>query len=60
MPEKKWGLSLWEFQHGSFTNVGVDPDAMVVVVVIEEVVVQVHDMVVVNVVVVVKSSVGRS
>ena len=40
--------------------VGVDLDAMVVVIVIEGVVVQVHDMVVVNVVVVVKSSVGRS
>ena len=58
MPEKI-GLSLWKFQHGSFTIVGVDLDAMVVVIVIEEVVVQVHDMVVVNVVVVVKSCVGR-
>ena len=54
------GLSLWKFQHGSFTIVGVDLDAMVVVIVIERVVVQVHDMVVVNVVVVVRSSVGRS
>ena len=54
MPEKM-GLSLWKFQHGSFTIVGVDLDAMVVVTVIEEVVVQVHDTVVVNVVVVVTS-----
>ena len=43
---KKW-LSLWKFQHGSFTIVGVDLDAMVVVIVIDVVVVQVHDDVVV-------------
>ena len=58
MPKKR-GLSQWKFQHGSFTIVGVDLDAMVVVIVIEEVVVQVHDTVVVNVVVVVKSGLGR-
>ena len=58
MPKKK-GLSLWKFQHGSFTIVGVDLDAMVVVIVIEEVVVQVHDTVVVKVVVLVTSISGR-
>ena len=58
MPYKE-GLSLWKFQHGSFTIVGVDLDAMVVVIVIEEVVVQVHDTVVVKVVVLVTSILGR-
>ena len=58
MPEKL-GLSLWKFQHGSFTIVGVDLDAMVVVIVIDEVVVQVHDDVVVKVVVPVTSILGR-
>ena len=58
MPKNE-GLSLWKFQHGSFTIVGVDLDAMVVVIVIEEVVVQVHDTVVVKVVVLVTSILGR-
>ena len=59
MPKKKEGLSRWKFQHGSFTIVGVDLDAMVVVIVIDVVVVQVHDNVVVKVVVRVTSVLSR-